>query len=210
MDSKHWIVPGLLILVTLIGCAVFAPPDKMWHDIPVSDVEQRYPIPEKAEYLRFKQENLSRIHRLDSIFTMEGIVIPVERVLQQGSDWQDLNMPAYALPPDSLIMNMILTLRLLQEEIVPRIGEVVIVSGYRTPEYNEPAGGASRSRHLFFDAVDVAPVTDIPERVLKKRLRKFYYEHGEEYNLGLGLYDHKRFHVDTWKYRNWGDWPGEE
>lgn len=198
------------MFLTVSGCAIFAPPDKMWPEIPVSEVEKRYPIPDKAEYLRFKQGNLSRIHQLDSLFTMMGITYPVERVLQQGSDWRDLNMPAYALPPDSLWKNMIPTLKLVQEEIEPLIGDVIIVSGFRTMEYNEPAGGASRSRHLFFDAVDVAPVTDIPERVMKKRLRKFYYEHGKEYNLGLGLYDHKRFHVDTWKYRNWGDWPGEE
>lgn len=210
MDKKHWTILGVVVLVTVSGCAVFAPPDKMWPDIPVSEVSDRYPMPPKAEYLKFKQEHLSRVHRLDSIFTIAGIIYPVERLLQQGSDWQDLNLPPYALPPDSMWGNMIPTLKLLQEEIEPLIGEVIIVSGYRTPEYNEPAGGASRSRHLFFDAVDVAPVTNIPERILKKRLREFYYEHGEEYNLGLGLYDHKRFHVDTWKYRNWGDWPDEE
>lgn len=184
--------------------------ERKWVERMRSDIAELYNLPTQQDFLEFRNEHLADIQRLESLFVREGITFPVEQVLRQGSSWREFELPPYAIPPDSLWPLIIPTLKLLQEEIIPLIGEVEIVSGFRTPEYNELAGGASGSRHLFFQAVDVVPLTQIPKDELKKRLQQFWYEHGEQYNLGLGLYDYTRFHVDTWKYRNWGDWPEEK
>jgi len=196
------------LLLILHGCSLIQPRPK-WQKYTRDDIRELYNLPSHQDFLEFETQHLAGVQRLELLFATQGIIFPVEQVLHQGSSWREFELLPYAMPPDSLWPLIIPTLKLLQEEIIPLVGEVEIVSGFRTPGYNELAGGASRSRHLFFQAVDVVPLTQIPERKLKKRLRKFWYKHGEQYNLGLGLYDYTRFHIDTWKYRNWGDWPGE-
>lgn len=200
------VLSGTLILS---NCSYFRPADYIWPPRPYDVGETEYHAASRSQFIAFKKAHLQPVQTLDSMLAEYGIIYPVEQLLRQGTDWQDLELPPFALPPDTMYADIIPTLKVLQNQIVPLIGPVEIVSAYRSPEYNVPAGGATHSRHLYFDAVDVVPLTQIPERVLKKRLRQFWYEHGEEYHLGLGLYDYRRFHVDTWRYRNWGDWPGE-
>jgi len=195
--------------LTISNCSYFRPADYIWPPRPYDVGETEYHVAPRNQFIAFKKTHLQQVQTLDSMLTEAEIIYPVEQLLRQGTDWQDLELPPFALPPDSMYAAIIPTLKVLQNQIVPLIGPVEIVSAYRSPEYNVPAGGAAHSRHLYFDAVDVVPLTQIPERVLKKRLRQFWYEHGEEYHLGMGLYDYRRFHIDTWRYRNWGDWPGE-
>jgi len=197
------------IVLSLTRCATWYPKSKQWKPIPIESVETQYPIASRETYLRFKRKHFAGIARLDSLLTFNDIRFPAEMLLRQGTDFHHVDLPPFALPPDSMLSHILPTLQLLQDKIIPLVGPVEIVSGYRSKAYNAVAGGAEHSRHLYFDAVDVVPLTKIPETVLKARLREFWYQEGKRYNLGLGLYDYKRFHVDTWKYRNWGDWPDQ-
>lgn len=200
---------SIVLSLLLAGCGLWTIERETYPPVTVETATHRYAIPADSTYIRFKQTHLESIQQLDSLLTMDGRTTSSDRLLQQGTDYIEVGLPAFAVPPETLFTNILPTLRVLEEEIEPLIGEVMVVSGYRTRKYNSAAGGADQSRHLYFDAVDVVPVTRIPERILKRRLRQFWYEKGEEFNLGLGLYGHSRFHIDTWRYRNWGNWPDE-
>ena len=130
-------------------------------------------------------------------------VIPIEQLLRQGTDWKNNRLPQYAFPPEALWPGMARTLKFMRRFVIPAIGPVEVLSGYRTPTYNRIAGGAKRSQHLEFSALDVKPSSDLSRAELHKRLQQIWQIHGRRLNMGLGLYQGRRFHIDTGGYRQW-------
>lgn len=78
------------------------------------------------------------------------------------------------LPPRALWQNIVPVLRAADIARAELGSPIRILSAYRSPEYNRAIGGAKYSRHLQFDALDLAPmdgrVTTL-YRILR-RLRK--------------------------------------
>ncbi len=137
-----------------------------------------------------------RVHRVYN-------VVPTYQLLLQGTDWRNNGLPQFAFPPSELWPNMIATLKFMQRFIIPVIGQVNVVSGFRTSAYNRVAGGAPRSRHLLFSALDVKPQSPISRARLHRQLKQIWQVHGKGMNVGLGLYSGSRFHIDTGGYRQW-------
>ena len=113
------------------------------------------------------------------------------------------NTTLFTLPDKKNVSNMINTLKYTQQCIEPEIGVVIPVSGARTQIYNQQAGGALRSRHLEFCALDLVPANDITREQLHVKLKKIHAEFGQKNNVGLGLYSGVRFHIDTCGLRQW-------
>ena len=146
---------------------------------------------EYKEFRKFLQEN-----------EVDG-VIPIQHLYRQGTDWSKLNAEPYAVPPRRHWHNILPTLKFIKKELIPIIGDIQVVSGYRTNEYNKHAHGAKRSKHLQFNAVDLIPVNHISREKLHKILLTIWEKVGHKYNLGLGLYKKTRFHIDTARFRRW-------
>lgn len=124
------------------------------------------------------------------------------------------NLGVWRLPPEDLWPNIVPALRLVRDHVEPEFGEVEVQSSYRSPELNVCAGGAARSRHISFEALDLLLVNR------RSDLEAFYQElcamqerAGPESRMGLGayydgsdpLYNRKgRFHIDAAGYRSWG------
>jgi hypothetical protein len=132
-----------------------------------------------------------------------GTVVDPPELLRQGTDYRKLGLPPFAVPPRAAWPNIVPTLRFIRAELRPRIGEVEVVSAFRTPEYNSAAGGASRSQHRRFSAVDLVPREPIGRGELFATLKSIWAETGPGHSVGLGLYCGTRFHVDTRRYRKW-------
>jgi len=130
-------------------------------------------------------------------------VLPIDALLLQGTEWQSRGHSAYALPPRTQWSAMVKTLQFIKSELIPVIGAVEVMSGYRSLAYNRAAGGAPRSRHLVFSALDLKPQQTIARRDLHSFLKRTWAEQGAAWDLGLGLYSGLRFHVDTGGYRTW-------
>ena len=130
-------------------------------------------------------------------------VVPPAHLWRQGTDWRTVQHPPYAAPPRALWPAMLPTLRLLRDEVIPLVGPIVVVSGFRTAEFNAAAGGAPGSRHKNFEAVDLVPRLPWTRARLHRRLLAWWTEDGPALQLGLGLYAGTRFHVDAWKHRRW-------
>ena len=114
-------------------------------------------------------------------------------------------------PPRDWWPRMIPTLE-LAEMLRAEVGHPLVVgNGYRPNPYNRQVGGARRSQHLFFRALDL----DLPKSNKSSKDQRRFYEaagsiyldHGDAYKMGLGLYRlHKgtRVHVDTgYRKRAW-------
>jgi len=130
-------------------------------------------------------------------------VVDFRQLLRQGTDWRKIREPAYALPPRKYWPKIIPTLRVLKNEIIPIVGKLEVLSGFRTHRYNRRAKGSRRSRHMIFSALDIKPKNNMSRRELHKRLLKLWKLKGRQYKLGLGLYSRTRFHVDTTRFRRW-------
>ncbi len=158
-------------------------------------------------FLTFSQASGNRvaIRQLSDFLARHRVshVAPLHQLLQQGTQWDEHRQPRYAVPAPSLWPNMVLTLKLLDRFIIPAVGPIKVVSGFRTQAYNSVAGGARRSKHLEFSALDLIPATNLTRNTLHNRLQKVWKVHGNQLSMGLGLYQGIRFHIDTGGYRQW-------
>lgn len=145
------------------------------------------------------------LHEFEELLRAERVtdVVPVEKMWMQGTDWRSHEHMAYAIPPKESWPKIVRTLKFMQRELLPVIGPVEVMSGFRTPTYNFIAGGAPRSQHLNFSALDVRPKADLARRELHTRLQRIWRQRGKAWNFGLGLYAGTRFHIDTGGYRQW-------
>ncbi|VAW80866.1 hypothetical protein MNBD_GAMMA12-2420 [hydrothermal vent metagenome] len=160
-----------------------------------------------AEYMAF----ISNARTKSEIFAFRRLLVKnnlanlvdIKQLLRQGTDWKKIREPAYALPPRKFWPRILRTLTVLKKEIIPVLGEIEVLSGFRTTRYNRRAKGTRSSKHLVFAALDIKPKDKITRRELHKRLLEIWRTKGRRYQLGLGLYSGTRFHIDTARYRKW-------
>ena len=140
-----------------------------------------------------------------------GGIVPTWQLLRTASDWQKCGQPAFEVPPPEYWPNLVQALRFIHEQVVPAVGPVEVVSGYRNPTLNHCAGGARESAHRYYQAVDMVPLRPTTREMLIRDLCNAHARRGGPYGVGLGFYVGVRFHVDTRKYRSWGaEGPGAE
>jgi hypothetical protein len=119
----------------------------------------------------------------------------------------------FATPPKERWRDIIPTLRLLRDEVIPVTGPLDVVSGWRSPAINACVNGASRSKHLEFKALDLVATNRRDRRNLYADLCALQSVTGRKSGMGLGAYfdpsdlsrnTEGRFHIDASGYRTWG------
>ncbi|MEM9309837.1 MAG: D-Ala-D-Ala carboxypeptidase family metallohydrolase [Pseudomonadota bacterium] len=119
----------------------------------------------------------------------------------------------FVFPPDEKWDAIIPTLRLVRDEVIPVIGEVEVASAYRGEAVNECVGGAKRSQHRRFTALDLVPLDATDKREHFTRLCRMHEGLSAQSRMGLGAYFEPnnpaknktgRFHIDSGGYRRWG------
>lgn len=122
----------------------------------------------------------------------------VDEVFFRGAS--DKKLKLNTEPPEALWKNIWKTVEVADKARAKHGKPIKIASAYRSPKYNKAIGGASKSQHVQFNALDLR--TTAP-----KQLHKILSEMRArgEFKGGLGLY--KTFvHVDT--RGNNADWRG--
>ncbi|WGL18518.1 D-Ala-D-Ala carboxypeptidase family metallohydrolase [Microbulbifer bruguierae] len=205
-QTNWWVVFGvaLLLLLLLFGLwlyLLYKAREKPYDEL------HGYRIATKASLSQFLREGTNR-HQLGQLtgFLREAGVADateVEHLLRQGTDWLDINEPPFAIPPKDFWPNMVPTLKLIRDELVPAIGPVDIVSAFRSDRYNRKAGGSKRSKHRSFCGLDLVPRSNISRKELIEELRNLQARLGPDSRMGLGIYSGVRFHVDTCGFRHW-------
>ena len=144
-----------------------------------------------------------------------GNVVPAWQLARVDEDYANrCDMSVWRLPPRELWPNVIPALRLVRDHVEPTMGEVEVQSSYRTPELNTCAGGASQSRHMSFEALDLWLAEKRDDlAALYGELCAMQAAAGPESAMGLGAYydpsdpgynPRGRFHIDAAGYRSWG------
>lgn len=151
----------------------------------------------------------------------EGVagIVPTWQLWRVDAQYASRCGQAYfAMPPKELWRDIVPTLQLLRDEVIPVTGPLEVVSGWRSPAINSCVKGATRSRHLEFKALDLVASTRSDRRKLFVDLCDMQREAGSKSALGLGAYfdpsdmarnTEGRFHIDASGYRTWGhDYTG--
>ena len=131
-------------------------------------------------------------------------VVPTWQLLRTASSWRKCGSEPFEVPPVNEWPHIVQTLRYVRDYVVPAVGPVESVSGYRNPHLNVCAGGAPASAHKSYSAIDLVPLRPTSRQQLMSTLCAVHSRKGDEYGVGLGFYAYLRFHVDTTKFRRWG------
>lgn len=137
-----------------------------------------------------------------STYDVAGIV-PTWQLFRTATAWQRCAGQPFEIPPTSEWPNIVQTLRYVRDYVIPAVGPVEPVSGYRNPALNVCAGGAPESAHKHYSAIDLVPLRPTTREQLMQTLCTAHGRRGPAYGVGLGFYAFLRFHVDTTKYRRW-------
>ena len=171
---------------------------------------------DEAGYRAWNNADPGRVARVSALSAylntyQVGGIVPTWQLLRTASDWQKCGEQAFEVPPPEYWPNLVQALRFIHEQVVPAVGPVEVVSGYRNPTLNRCAGGAQESAHRYYQAIDMVPLRPTTREILIRDLCSAHARRGGPYGVGLGFYVGVRFHVDTRKYRSWGaEGPGAE
>ena len=130
-------------------------------------------------------------------------IVPTWQLLRTATSWQKCGGDPFELPPTSEWPHIVQTLRYVHDYVIPAVGPVEPVSGYRNPTLNRCAGGAPESAHKHYSAIDLVPLRPTTREELMRTLCGVHARRGPDYSVGLGFYAFLRFHVDTTKFRRW-------
>jgi hypothetical protein len=130
-------------------------------------------------------------------------ILPTWQLLRTATAWKDCGGQPFEVPPTTEWPHIVQTLRYIHDYVIPQVGPVEPVSGYRNPALNQCAGGAPESAHMHYSAIDMVPLRPITREALMRTLCTGHSEHGAAYEAGLGFYAFLRFHVDSTKFRRW-------
>lgn len=132
-----------------------------------------------------------------------GGIVPTWQMLRTATSWEKCGAQPFEVPPMAEWPHIVQTLRYIHDYVIPAVGPVEPVSGYRNPVLNQCAGGAPESAHKHYSAIDLVPLKPTSREDLMKTLCAVHGRRGLDYDVGLGFYAFLRFHVDTTKYRRW-------
>jgi hypothetical protein len=133
-----------------------------------------------------------------------GGVLPLSQILLNASSWRACGVAPYSLAAAALWPNVVPTLRFIRARIVPALGPVAAVSGYRDPDLNKCSGGAPKSAHALYYALDLTPLRFKDRDKMIALVCKLHARFGPAAHAGLGFYQGMRFHIDTNGFRRWG------
>ena len=207
---------ALLVVVAALasGAGWLADQHPTWN-APISSAD-RY---SQASFDRWLAEDPGRrdaFTEFDRLLTKQGVsgIVPSWQLLRTDvNDRIGCLRPAFLLPERKMWGNIVPTLRLLKQHVIPVIGPVEVVSSFRTVAFNACVNGAGQSRHLSFSAIDLVARSERSNRELFQALCALHDKLGPASRFGLGAYfdpksdgqnRHGRFHVDATGYRTWG------
>ncbi len=168
------------------------------------------PGQERADFhawLARAPENREAVREFRSYLSAHGVddVMPIWQLVRTSSSWRECSAGRFEVAPRANWSNIVKTLQFVEREVVPVVGRVQAVSGYRNASLNACSNGAPASAHRMFFALDLMPVDeDVSREQLIRGVCKAHAREGRSFNTGLGFYSGKRFHVDSSGFRKWG------
>ena len=207
--------PKFVWLLVLVGVALVA--WNRWPDIARLPGLLADPTSQTAfnDWLREDAARQAEYAAFDTYLRERGVaeIVPPWQLTRIDAHYaQRCDLPVFRIPPRGLWPNVVPALRLVRDHVKPAVGEVAVLSSYRTPELNVCARGASRSNHLTFHALDLVTQARRGGSEFYQELCAMQDRAGPGSRMGLGAYFDPnapnyaggRFHIDARGYRSWG------
>ena len=137
----------------------------------------------------------------------EGVdgIVPVWQLIRTSSSWRQCGAEPFEVAPADKWAHIVETLKFVRDKVVPAVGQVEALSGYRDEALNACSNGAPQSAHRNFFALDLTPVNaGVTREAMIRDICRAHASSGRAYQTGLGFYTGKRFHVDSHGFRRWG------
>jgi Peptidase M15 len=132
-------------------------------------------------------------------------VVPTWQLVRTASAWRECAGPRFEVAPVAEWAHISATLKFVKAEVEPVIGKLQAVSGFRNEELNHCAGGAPASAHAHFYALDLVPLdASLSRGTLIRDVCDIHQNAGRRFDIGLGFYTGRRFHLDSKGFRRWG------
>ena len=152
-------------------------------------------------------ENRARLTAFRDYLAAQGVesIVPLWELTRTSSSWRECGAEPFEAPPRDKWGHVVTTLRFVRDQVVPAVGAVEVLSGYRNAKLNACSDGAPKSAHREYYALDMTPVNKAVTRAeMVRSVCAAHARAGMTYDAGLGFYSGRRFHVDSSKYRKWG------
>jgi uncharacterized protein YcbK (DUF882 family) len=132
-------------------------------------------------------------------------VMPIWQLVRTSSSWRECSAGRFEVAPRDKWDNIVTTLKFIERDVEPVVGDVQAVSGYRNAQLNSCSNGAPASAHRLFFALDLMPVDeDVSRGQLVSKVCAAHARDGRAFKTGLGFYNGVRFHIDSNGFRKWG------
>ena len=132
-------------------------------------------------------------------------VVPMWQLIRTSSSWRECGAQPFEVPPQDKWGRIVRTLKFVRDDVIPVVGQVETLSAYRNGDLNACSNGAPKSAHREFFALDLTPVNKAVERTdMIRSVCSAHARDGQDYDIGLGFYTGRRFHVDSSGFRKWG------
>src|SRR5690242_19186289 len=111
----------------------------------------------RADYLAWlarDPRHQQQVEEFRAHLASEGLesVVPVWQLIRTSSSWRACNADRFEVAPRDKWEHISTTLRFVRDEVVPALGRVEAVSGYRNEQLNRCSAGAPASAHREFFA----------------------------------------------------------
>jgi len=116
----------------------------------------------------------------------------------------------FAIPPRHDWKNIVSSLQLVEKLSRNEFfKKYTITAIYRSPELKKCIDEAGKGQHLYhyavdFHVLDPKETNENDRSLLLKNMCEFWKVEGKHFKMGLGIYGHNDFHIDTQAYRTWG------
>lgn len=197
-------------ILTQDGKRIYIPQEKIILDRPIKPKV----MPNSYSSWLMRGDNQTRVREYERFLENNhvGNIVPSFELLKTARDWQKCGKSEYMVPSREIWSNQLPTLKVFKYLVASRVlTEFEVTSVYRDLTLNQCAGGAGSSRHLFNSAIDFRIGPEFPQsgdyafiENSKFKLCQFWKNHGQDLNMGLGLYASGQIHIDTQGYRTWG------
>jgi len=158
-------------------------------------------------WARRSPTNIKQVAAFRGYLAAQGLesVVPLWQLTRTSSSWSECGAEPFEVPPTDRWEHIVKTLKFVRDDVIPRVGKVEPLSAYRNEGLNACSDGAPKSAHREFFAIDLTPVNKALDRTAMIRtVCEAHARDGQAYNVGLGFYTGRRFHVDSSGFRRWG------
>ena len=214
-----WVEAMLEFMWTIIATLVFgqtpaAKPEGQPSVVTVSIPETAVatvalvPVPPIYSAWLGEGDNAQRVAMFERELAARGLtgIVPTHEILRTAIDWERCGASPFELPDQSYWRGAFDSLGVIKSDLVPLLGAVEIVSGYRHATLNQCAGGAPSSVHREFGAFDAFATAAPSREEMIAKLCDWHAKRGTPLRAGLGIYQGKKFHIDVGMrgHRHWG------